>query len=279
MHILNGLLRENIVPHMLVGPVACLPIVARMFEFLRPRSRLQLRQACRSMRLDVGARCIVKWDRAMAGQPLLSLRLLALLELGLPAQMSGHARVNPILCGNLVIHQPWRSGPRLSSHGLFDERSKNRLGKDLAIAPDIAVVDDSLLVVSIVQTDEVSGEGNSHSTVRENLCAESSLVPDDTSETLSGVDGDGDMLAGVKVGLELFVKPIDQVVDSRNGLELYATKDGAFQGFGEGLLDFLGTSKLDRRLACRRQDCKKERGEERGPKKWNEPPTPKPRRN
>lgn len=57
------------------------------------------------------------------------------------------------------------------------------------------------------------------------------------------------MLAGIKVGFELIVKPIDEVVDPGYCLELYAPEDRSFKGFGEGLFDFLGTSKLDRRSA------------------------------
>lgn len=52
------------------------------------------------------------------------------------------------------------------------------------------------------------------------------------------------MLAGVEITLELLVELVNQVVDPRNRLELYAPQDGALQGLGKGLLDFLCASEL-----------------------------------
>lgn len=63
------------------------------------------------------------------------------------------------------------------------------------------------------------------------------------------MDGYGDMLPGIEVGLEFIVEFVDQVVDPRYCLELDASQDRAFEGFGEGLFDFLGASKLDKRSA------------------------------
>lgn len=57
------------------------------------------------------------------------------------------------------------------------------------------------------------------------------------------------MLSRIKIGFELIVEFVDQVVDPRYRLELDASQDRAFEGFGEGLLDFLGASKLDKRSA------------------------------
>lgn len=57
------------------------------------------------------------------------------------------------------------------------------------------------------------------------------------------------MLARVKVGFELLVESVDQIVDPGYRLELDASEDGSLEGFGEGLFNFLGTSKLDRRSA------------------------------
>jgi len=63
------------------------------------------------------------------------------------------------------------------------------------------------------------------------------------------VDGNGDVLAGVEVGFKFFVESINEIVDPGYCLELDASEDGSLEGFGEGLFNFLGTSKLDRRSA------------------------------
>lgn len=60
------------------------------------------------------------------------------------------------------------------------------------------------------------------------------------------------MLAGIEIALELFVELVDQVVDSRNRLELYAPQNGSFKGLGERLLDFLCASELVEMGSARR---------------------------
>lgn len=59
------------------------------------------------------------------------------------------------------------------------------------------------------------------------------------------------MLARIKISLEFVVELVDQIINPRYCLELDASQDWSFEGFGEGLLDFLGASKLDKRSARR----------------------------
>lgn len=205
----------------------------------------------------VGHACHILGLRVhLAGKPLLSLRLLALLKLSLPAQVGWNAGVDLVLNRNFILDEPRGAGPCLSSNCLLDERPKDRLGEDLAVAPDVVIVDDGLVIFAVVQADEVSRKRHAEGAVRQHLTTEPRLVANAARESLTGVDGNGNMLARVEVGFEFFVKSVDQVVDPGYCLELDASKDGSLEGFGEGLFDFLGTSKLDRRSAESREGPK-----------------------
>jgi hypothetical protein len=50
----------------------------------------------------------------------------------------------------------------------------------------------------------------------------------------------GDLLSGEIIILELIVYEVDEVIDARDSLELYAPQDGTLEGDGEGLFYFFG---------------------------------------
>lgn len=65
-------------------------------------------------------------------------------------------------------------------------------------------------------------------------------------QPLSSLNLDRDRLAGVVVVAELIVDAVDKVIDTGDGLELDFSQNGAFEGFGERLVDFLGSGELGR---------------------------------
>lgn len=63
--------------------------------------------------------------------------------------------------------------------------------------------------------------------------------------SLAALAGNGDFLAGVVVLFKLVVDCVDEVIESRNDLELDFAENGAFEGFGERFFDFACASELE----------------------------------
>ncbi|GJC95075.1 hypothetical protein ColKHC_03901 [Colletotrichum higginsianum] len=154
------------------------------------------------------------------------------------------ARVDVVLRGDVVLHEPRRAVPGLARHRLLDERPQDRLGEDLAVAEDVVVVDDGLDAGPVVEADRVPRVGGGLRAVGQHLAAEPRLFPHDSLQPFALGRADGDGLAGVVVGPELVKDEVDERIDSGYRLELDATQDGALEGFGEGLLDLFGAGEL-----------------------------------
>jgi hypothetical protein len=58
------------------------------------------------------------------------------------------------------------------------------------------------------------------------------------------IHADGDFLPWKIVLFEVVEYVVDEVVETRNGLELNFAEDGAFEGFGKRLFDFSTSSEL-----------------------------------
>ena len=83
-----------------------------------------------------------------------------------------------VVLGNVGLDKPGGAVPGIPRNGLPDELPEDQLCEDLPVAKYLRVVDDSLLVRSLVQADDVSRVWKRERAIREYLAAEPRLLPD-----------------------------------------------------------------------------------------------------
>lgn len=95
-----------------------------------------------------------------------------------------------------------------------------------------------------MSVDQVSCGGLGTGSVSKDALAKSRLVANEAVDSLSAFAGNGDFFTRVVVLFKLVINGINEIIESRNDLELDFAENGAFEGFGEGFLDFAGASDL-----------------------------------
>lgn len=129
----------------------------------------------------------------------LSLALLSFCGLVFISKMRRYTGVDVILLCDFFLDQPWSSGPRISSNGLFDKGSQDLLCEDFSIPHNMRVVHHCFLCRSIVEADKVSREGWADGAIRQKLASKTCFVADSTGKSLSSDDVYGDCLARIVV--------------------------------------------------------------------------------
>lgn len=207
---------------------------------------LQLRQADRAGVQAVSVDVV-------RGGTLLGLQLFPLLELGVVPQMRGDAGVDVVLPGVVVLDQPGRAIPGLSSDRLLDEGAQHGFGEDSTVAADVFVGKHGLRVGIRLAHNEVSRDRLRAGAVGEYPWPKRRLVPDKPMDPLPAIDSDRHFLSRIVVVLEFIKDHVDKVIQARDGLKLNLAQDGAFQRLRERGFNLATASELRMRVSGMRR--------------------------
>jgi hypothetical protein len=109
-----------------------------------------------------------------------------------------------------LLDQPWRVLVSFPNERVLKERSEVKLAVHLAITADMLLVDKSLVAGSVVETDEIAGEGVAlDRAVRTSNHWEFCLFADGASRRIAVTEGDNNVLTREELALELVVNPVD----------------------------------------------------------------------
>jgi hypothetical protein len=109
-----------------------------------------------------------------------------------------------------LLDQPWRVLVSFPNERVLKKRSEVKLAVHLAITADMLLVDKSLVAGSVVETDEIAGEGVAlDRAVRTSNHWEFCLFADGASRRIAVTEGDNNVLTREELALELVVNPVD----------------------------------------------------------------------
>ena len=121
---------------------------------------------------------------------------------------------------NFWLDQPRSTCPCFSCNSLLDERSEDLLREDLTISCDMRVIYNGFFGGAIIQADEIPREGWVVCAIGQNLCSKARLVSNNSGESFASDNMHCDRLARIVVGPKFVKDEVNEVVDSRDDLEL-----------------------------------------------------------
>lgn len=173
----------------------------------------------------------------------LGLKLLALLDFCVVLKVGGNSGVDIVLSSVVVLDQPGGAVPGSASDRLFDKGSQHSFGEDSAVAPDVLIGEDGLVLGSL-DINKISSGRPRVGAIGKRPWSKGGLVANQAMRPLSAHQCHRHLLTGVVVVFELVKDLINEVIESRDDLELDFVQNRALEGLGKRRLDFLASCKL-----------------------------------